>query len=384
MIEDAELLRRYAEERSEDAFAELVRRHLNLVYSAAFRQVGGDLDKVRDIAQSVFTDLARKAAALSRRRVLSGWLYTSACFAAAKVMRGERRRQAREQEALAMNDLLSPGEPAPDWSQLRPVLDDAMHELNEADREAVLLRYFESRQLAEVGSRLGLSENTARMRLERALDKLRLLLAKRGVTSTATALATLLVSQSVTAAPAGMAASVAGASLAGVATGGATALTLTKIMTMTKLKISLISAAIIAGIATTTFVVYRHAPPRRPARIASAPSSRAMPSPNGFDDFVQAARLVTGNTANVAQMGRNELAALVAQNAEALKTARQGLDRESRAPNDYSANYMTLYLPVLSSLKQLTSVLLAEGKLAEMDRRLDDAVHSYLDAIQLG
>jgi RNA polymerase sigma factor (sigma-70 family) len=136
MQSDGELLCGYAETRSEEAFAELVRRHLDLVHSAALRQVNGDAPLAQDIAQTVFADLARKAGELSGRAVLSGWLYTSTHFAAAKAVRAERRRQAHEQEAHAMHDLLHDPAPGPDWDQLRPVLDAAMLELNEADREA--------------------------------------------------------------------------------------------------------------------------------------------------------------------------------------------------------------------------------------------------------
>src|SRR5436190_6281619 len=156
MNSDCDLLRRYAETNSEESFAELVRRHLDLVYSAALRQVNGDAHLAEDVTQTVFTDLARKAESLSRRSVLTGWLYTSAHFAAAKAVRTECGQRAREQEALTMRELDDPT-PDLDWSRLRPVLDEALHELKEADREAILLRYFEKRQLAEIGARLGVS-----------------------------------------------------------------------------------------------------------------------------------------------------------------------------------------------------------------------------------
>src|SRR5262245_19666298 len=123
MTSDCELLRRYAETRSEEAFVELVRRHLDLVYSAALRQVNGDAHLAQDVAQTVFADLARKAGPLSRRSVLTGWLYTSTHFAAAKVVRAGRRRHVREQEAHNMRELLHEAAPGPDWDKLRPVLD---------------------------------------------------------------------------------------------------------------------------------------------------------------------------------------------------------------------------------------------------------------------
>ena len=218
--ESTELLRRYVAERSEPAFAELVRRHVDLVYSAALRQVAGEVPTAQDVTQAVFSDLARQAPRLTRHSSLTGWLYTSTRYLAAKARRTEQRRRAREQEAYAMNQLLQSPETDPVWTELGPILDDAMHELGAVDREAVLLRYFESRPLAEIGTRLGLSENAARMRVDRALDKLRAALAKRGVTSTATALAAVLTERAVGAAPAGLAAHVGHAAFAAGAAGG--------------------------------------------------------------------------------------------------------------------------------------------------------------------
>lgn len=220
---DSELLRRYAEEKSEAAFAELVQRHLGLVYSAALRQVGGDAHHAQDVAQTVFTTLARNAAAVARHPVLIGWLYTTTQHVAAKIRRAEGRRHAREHQAHLMHELTSPDSPAVEWEQLRPVLDDAMRELSDRDREAVLLRFFAQRPFAEIGATLHLSEDAARMRVERALDKLHALLAKRGIDSTATALGLALAQGGVVAAPAGLASVVAGAALSGAAMGGGVA-----------------------------------------------------------------------------------------------------------------------------------------------------------------
>jgi RNA polymerase sigma factor (sigma-70 family) len=243
MTPDSELLLRYAQTGSESAFAELVQRHLNLVYSAALRQVGGDAHLAQDVAQTVFTDLARKADSLSRRETLTGWLYTSAHFAAAKTARTENRRREREEKFMRE----PPHETAPeaDWEKIRPALDAAMHELKETDREAVLLRYFENRQFAEVGAKLGLNENAARMRVERALEKLRGIFAKRGIT-TATAFASLISANAVQIAPANLAAALATTSIAATGTGTFTFL---KIMTATKLKLAF-SALVVAGAAT--------------------------------------------------------------------------------------------------------------------------------------
>jgi RNA polymerase sigma factor (sigma-70 family) len=206
MIDDAELLRRYAEEHSEDAFTELVQRHVNLVYFAALRRVGGDAHLADDVAQRVFTDLARKASSLKRRRVIAGWLYTSTRFAAAQSVRSEQRRRTHEQEAFTMNEI--DNTPETDWNQIRPVIDDAMDTLNERDREAVLLRFFENRPLADVGARFSLSPDAARMRVDRAMERLRRALSGRGITSTSAALAAAVVTQSGIAAPAGLVAKI--------------------------------------------------------------------------------------------------------------------------------------------------------------------------------
>ncbi len=251
MTPDSELLGRYARTRSEDAFAELVRRHVNLVYSAALRQVNGDAHLAQDVAQTVFTDLARKADALARRDSLTGWLYASAHFAAAKIVRTESRRHRREEKF--MREPISETAPGTDWDKLSPVLDDVMHELRESDREAVLLRYFENRPFAEVGARLGLNENAARMRVERALEKLRAIFAKRGI-ATATTLASVISANAVQLAPANVAAALTTTSIAAA---GAGTFTFLKIMTATQFKLG-VSALVAAG-ATAALVIQHQA-----------------------------------------------------------------------------------------------------------------------------
>ena len=249
MMNDSELLQRYARSDCEAAFAELVQRYVDLVYSAAIRQVGGDAHLAQDVTQSVFIDLARKAASLSGYDS-DGLALLSTRYAAAMAVRTERRRHTREQEAHVMQELLHEPALEPGWDRLRPVLDDVMHELSERDRNAVLLRFFEGRRLADVGVKLGLSEDAARMRVDRALDKLRRLLAKRGVTSTTAALTATLASQTITAAPVGMAASITGTALATAAAGTGTTLTVLKLITMTKLKAGIVSAIVVASVAT--------------------------------------------------------------------------------------------------------------------------------------
>jgi RNA polymerase sigma factor (sigma-70 family) len=253
MIEDAELLRRYAEERSEGAFAELVKRRVGLVYSVAVRQCGGDAQLAEDVTQTVFTDLARKAGELAGRPVLSGWLYRSARFAAADVVRSERRRRAREEANALMNESWAGKADAgasADWEKLRPVLDEALAELGEDDRAGAALRFLEQKSFAEIGRRSEVSEDAARKRVSRAVEKLQGLLAGRGVTSTEAALALVLANQAAATVPAGLAASVTSGALAGAVGMGATAAAggVAIFMGTTKLTVGLLGAVAFAGI----------------------------------------------------------------------------------------------------------------------------------------
>jgi RNA polymerase sigma factor (sigma-70 family) len=244
MSTDAELLRRYAEGGDEAAFAEVVQRHADLVYSAAMRLAGGDGQLAQDAAQQVFTKLARKTGSLSGRATVAGWLHTSARYAASAVVRGERRRRAREQEASIMNEPTTAE--GVDWERLRPLLDEAVGRLREGEREAVLLRYFEGLSHRDVGAALGLSEDTARKRVDRAVEKLRGHFARRGVVVTAGALAGVMSTHSVQAAPAGLAASWSGTALAGAGNMG----WLERIFYMTtKTKMAAVTLAALIGLA---------------------------------------------------------------------------------------------------------------------------------------
>lgn len=246
MTEDTELLRQYTETGSEDAFTELVRRHLQLVYSAALRQVRGDQSLAKDVAQTVFVDLARKAQSLAGRELLGGWLYNSTRLAAFNAMRVNQRRIIREQKAVAMQETAEQSDANGD---LKLVLDEAMGKLDSAERNAVLLRFFQGKDLKEIGAALGVSEDAARMRVNRSLGKLHALLTRRGITLSAAALGVALTSETISAVPAGMVLSIAQGALATAATGTATTLTIAKILTMTKLKIGIAGAIVAAGVA---------------------------------------------------------------------------------------------------------------------------------------
>ena len=256
MATDAELLQSYVHTRSESAFAELVHRHVNLVYAAALRQLGGDAHTAEDVTQAVFTDLARKAAALAGREVIASWLYTSTRFAAAKVRRTRTRRLKHETEAEIMHALERSSRLTADWEKLRPLVDDAMHELNERDRGAVVLRFFEGRPFAEIGEAYGLSEDAARMRVERALEKLHVVLTRRGVTSTGAALSVALAAHSAAAAPTGLAASVTGAALATAAVGTTTATVAGGLITFMSTAKMAATIVVVGGLVGVGFGVY--------------------------------------------------------------------------------------------------------------------------------
>ena len=255
MTDSQALLVEYSEHGSESAFRELVARYMDLVYSTAFRKVSGDAHLAQDVTQMVFLQLARKARRIPRNVPLGGWLHGATCNVAATVRRTERRRQKREEEALQMNALQN--DSAGRLEQVAPILDDAISQLPNEDRVAILLRFFERRDFRSIGSALGSTEDAARMRVNRALQKLELILKRRGASISAAALGAALTAEAVAAAPAGLAASVAGSALAGVAAAGGIASSAFKIMVMSKLKLGTISAVVIGGLVASLVVQHQ-------------------------------------------------------------------------------------------------------------------------------
>ncbi len=249
MRDEAELLRRYAIEQDNEAFSELVGRSIDFVYAAALRQCRGNTALAQDVTQLVFADLSRRAKSLVSHPELTGWLHTATRFAAMKILRTESRRQLREQQVAAFHSLLGDEGSPIDWTRLQPVLDDVIGELRERDRAAILLRFFKGMSLLEVGASLQLSETAARSCVDRALDRLRRRLARRGITSTSAALSLTFAQQVATAAPAGLASVISGAALATGATSGAA---LIPALVMKKILLATACLALVAELATAT------------------------------------------------------------------------------------------------------------------------------------
>jgi len=257
-VPDERLLEQFARNGSEEAFAALVQRHIALVHSVALRHTA-NAQHAQDITQAVFVILARKAGALGRKTVLPGWLYHTARLTAANLQRAETRRVRREQEAFMQSNLEeSPTDAL--WRELSPQLDEAMAGLGTAERDALVLRYFQNKSMAEVAKFLGLEENTAQKRVSRALEKLRKFFTKRGVDSTAAGIAENISAHSVQAVPVALTKSVTAVALAKGAMASTSTLTLIKgalkIMAWTKAKTAVVvGAGILFAAGTTTITV---------------------------------------------------------------------------------------------------------------------------------
>jgi uncharacterized protein (TIGR03435 family) len=255
---DMDLVREFARRNSEAAFTELVRRHLNLVYSVARRCTGNDGD-AQDVTQAVFIILARKAAGLRERTLLAGWLYETTRFAAARLLRANARRHAREQEAY-MQSTLNEADNFAVWEKLSPHLEDAMGKLNAADRALLVLRFYENKSGPEAAALLGIREDAAHKRVARAIEKLRKFFVKRGVTLSGAAIVGAVSANSVQAAPVALVKTISVVAVAKGAAATATTLTLVKgalkIMAWTKMKTAIVvGTGILLAAGTTTVTV---------------------------------------------------------------------------------------------------------------------------------
>lgn len=278
-LEDRQLLHDYVERCSGSAFAELVRRHVDAVYSAALRRVNGDRALAEDVVQCVFTDFARKAAQLPSGTVPGGWLHRHTGFVASHHIDRERRRRAREQQAVAMNALTDAAEDAT-WQRTAPLLDEALDELPTSDRDAIVLRFFEKRDFRAVGHALGVSDDTAQKRVSRALEKLRGLLTGRGVTSTGAALSAIMLANTVTQAPAALVSALPSRSLAGAATAGGTLISASAGLSLAaRWKLAAMAAVLLAA-GAAPFLIQRAG---QQAGALSTPGSPAVIPPGPVD-----------------------------------------------------------------------------------------------------
>lgn len=251
MLEDAECLHRYAETRDQSAFSDFVHRNLRLVYSAAFRQTSRDVHLAEDVTQIVFTTAAQQAKALARHPVISAWLHQTTRNAAIDALRSRQRRLHREETASAMTEVNTEPDNPPDWDKIGPELDKVVDSLRQEDRDAIILRFFGEKSFADIGRQLQLNENAARMRVERALEKMRVALSRKGIVSSVTALSVIMADKAAIAAPAGLGtASVAAALSAPAATGVISVLGILKIMSITKITAGLATVVALVSLAT--------------------------------------------------------------------------------------------------------------------------------------
>ncbi len=309
-LDDQQLLARYAADHSEAAFAALVQRHVNLVYSVARRCTGSDGD-AQDVAQAVFVILALKAAGLRARTVLTGWLYETTRLTAACVQRTNARRHAREQEAY-MQSTLTDSDTADAWTRLAPHLEAAMAQLGERDRTLLALRFYENKSGPEAAALLGIAEAAAHKRTARALEKLRKFFTQRGVALSAAAIVGAVSANAVQGAPAGLAAAITAAALSGTAITTTAFVAATKAIAMTTIQKTLITATLVASVGVGIYQA-------KEASQARAEAQRLQQQQAPLAEQVQQLQRERNDATNRQEWLADELTKAKADNLELLK-----------------------------------------------------------------
>ncbi|MDB6129346.1 MAG: hypothetical protein JWM04_453 [Verrucomicrobiales bacterium] len=302
---DSQLLREYSEKHCDAAFSELVQRHVDLVYSAALRMVR-DTHLAEDVTQGAFVALSKNAAKLHSEVVLSAWLHRTAQNIAAQTVRTEVRRRLREQEAVAMNDKFAgDGVGGAQWQDVEPHLDAALGELGEGDRGALMLRYFEGKSAREMSAILGISDEASQKRVERAVERLREFMAKRGVTVGASGIAALVSANAVQAAPTALAGYISTAiALSGAAVATTTATTASgKFMTTSIVKSILVG---LAAVTASVTIVMQHQKTAAMAEELSQLRDQVQKSEAAYADLVEQSKAKPKRVAQQ-DMNQNEL-----------------------------------------------------------------------------
>lgn len=359
-MSDPDLLQAFTRTRSQSAFTALVQRHVDLVYSAALRQVRST-QLAEDVAQSVFLDLARRAHELRPGQPLAPWLFVVTRRTAIDTIRSEARRQAREQTAAELDAMKTP---SPTWLRVKDEVDEALASLDEAERTAILLRFFENKSLREVGASLGISDDTAQKRVSRALDRLRDILVRRGIAVSSVALASDLSAHAIQSAPPVLGTTIAAALPAGAAIGTASS-------AATSFFSQAVAASIVAGaLGFAIFEVSAYARQREEISSARMEIGRQR-------DALDALRATQATAAKRLQQSRNTL-----EEASQLPTTEPAIDdaitawlRRLEQLKSLSTTRTDLVIPELAALGDDDWFALARDAAFDTEEKLSETFH---------